>query len=171
MTQVGIIGAGPAGLLLSHLLHLQGIQSVVLDNRTRQTIEETVRAGVLENGTVDLLVETGVGDRLKAEGAEHGGIYLRFDGQTHHIDFRALTGRSITVYAQHEVLKDLIAARLAAGGDVRFGVSDVVAEDVTGDRPRIRFVQDGQEQVLDCDFVAGCDGSQTRTRYLIPEDA
>ena len=169
-TQVGIIGAGPAGLLLSHLLHLQGIDSVVLDIRTRQTIEETVRAGVLENGTVDLLVETGLGDRLKVEGAEHGGIYLRFDGETHRIDFRALTGRSITVYAQHEVLKDLIAARLAAGGDVRLGVSDVTAEDVTSDRPRIRFVQDGEEQVLECDFVAGCDGSQTRTRYLIPED-
>jgi p-hydroxybenzoate 3-monooxygenase len=169
MTQVGIIGAGPAGLMLSHLLHLQGIESVVLDNRDRKTIEETVRAGVLENGTVDLLVETGVGDRLKAEGAEHGGIYLRFDGETHRIDFRALTGRSITVYAQHEVLKDLIAARLAAGGDLRLGVSDVVAEDVTGDGPRIRFVQDGEEQVLECDFVAGCDGSQTRTRYLVPD--
>jgi p-hydroxybenzoate 3-monooxygenase len=168
-TSVGIVGAGPAGLMLSHLLHLQGIESVVLDNRTRTTIEETVRAGVLENGTVDLLVETGVGDRLKAEGAEHAGIYLRFDGQTHRIDFRALTGRAITVYAQHEVLKDLIAARLAAGGDLRLGVSDVVAEDVTSDRPRIRFVQDGEEEVLDCDFVAGCDGSQTKTRYLIPD--
>jgi p-hydroxybenzoate 3-monooxygenase len=169
VTQVGIVGAGPAGLLLSHLLHLQGIESVVLDIRTRQTIEETVRAGVLENGTVDLLVETGLGDRLKAEGAEHEGIYLRFAGQTHRIDFRALTGRAITVYAQHEVLKDLIAARLAAGGDLRLGVSDVVAENVDSDRPRIRFVQDGEEQVLECDFVAGCDGSQTKTRYLIPD--
>ena len=131
--------------MLSHLLHLQGIDSVVLDKRTRQEIEGTVRAGVLEQGTVDLLVETGVGDRLKAEGAEHSGIYLRFAGETRRIDFSALTGRAVTVYAQHEVLKDLIAARLAANGKVLFGVDDCVVEEVTTDRPRIRFAADGQE--------------------------
>ena len=155
--------------MLSHLLHLQGIDSVVLDKRTRQEIEGTVRAGVLEQGTVDLLVETGVGDRLKAEGAEHSGIYLRFAGETRRIDFSALTGRAVTVYAQHEVLKDLIAARLAANGKVLFGVDDCVVEEVTTDRPRIRFAADGQEQVLECDLVAACDGSQTRSRSLIPE--
>ena len=168
-TQVGIVGAGPAGLMLSHLLHLQGIDSVVLDTRTREDIEGTVRAGVLEQGTVDLLVETGLGDRLKAEGHEHHGIGLRFAGETHRIDFTALTGRAVTVYAQHEVLKDLIAARLAAGGEILFGVSETAVEDITTDRARIRYVADGREQVLECDVVAACDGSQTRSRALIPE--
>ena len=168
-TRVGIVGAGPAGLVLSHLLHLQGIESVVLDKRTRQEIEETVRAGVLEQGTVDLLVETGVGERLRTQGAEHEGILLRFAGETHRVDLKELTGRAVTVYAQHEVLKDLIAARLAAGGQTVFGVSVVSVENVTGDRPVIRYRKDGAEQVLECDFVGGCDGSQTATRQLIPE--
>ncbi len=168
-TQVAIVGAGPAGLVLSHLLHLQGIESVVLDRRSRQDIEETVRAGVLEQGTVDLLVETGLGDRLKAQGAEHGGIHLRFGGETHRIDFQALTGRSVTVYAQHEVLKDLIAARLAAGGTIAFGVDDSWVEDVTTDRPRVRYLVDGVEHVVEADVVAACEGSQTRSRSLIPE--
>ncbi len=170
-TQVAIVGAGPAGLMLSHLLHLQGIESVVLDTRSREDIEGTVRAGVLEQGTVDLLTATGLGDRLKAEGAEHEGILLRFADETHRIDFAALTGRSVTVYAQHEVLKDLIAARLAAGGQLLLGVDSTAVEEVTSDRPRVRFVQDGVEQVLECDVVAACEGSQTRSRYLIPEGA
>lgn len=170
-TQVAIVGAGPAGLMLSHLLHLQGIESVVLDKRSRQDIEQTVRAGVLEQGTVDLLVETGVGDRLLAEGAEHSGIHLRFDGETHRVDFAALTGKSVTVYAQHEVLKDLIAARLAAGGTILFGLEDTWVEDVTTDRPRVRYVADGVEHVLEADVVAACEGSQTRSRFLIPEGA
>ena len=168
-TRVGIVGAGPAGLMLSHLLHLQGIDSVVLDSRSRRDIEGTVRAGVLEQGSVDLLVSTGLGERLEAEGAEHHGIYLRFGGETRRIDMHGLTGRAVTVYAQHEVLKDLIAARLGAGGDIRFGISDVQIEDVAGEQPLIRFTQDGEEQVLECDFVAGCDGSRTQTRALIPE--
>src|SRR6185369_1176696 len=116
-TRVGIVGAGPAGLLLSHLLHLQGIDSVLLENRTREDIEGTIRAGVLEQGTVDLLGETGVGERMKREGMLHHGIELRFGAQGHRIDLSELTGgRAITVYAQHEVIQDLVAARLAAGG-------------------------------------------------------
>ena len=168
-TRVAIVGAGPAGLLLSHLLHLQGVESVVVDLRSREDIEQTVRAGVLEQPTVDLLTEVGLGDRLKAEGQEHHGISLQFAGERRRIDLLGLTGRAVTVYAQHEVLKDLIAARRAAGGDLRFGVTDVTVEGVEGDAPRLRFTEDGQEQVVDCDFVAGCDGSQTGTRSLLPE--
>jgi p-hydroxybenzoate 3-monooxygenase len=169
-TQVGIVGAGPAGLMLSHLLHLRGIESVVLDKRSRQEIEETIKAGVLEQGTVDLMVETGVGDRLKRDGFVHQGIELRFAGRGHRIDLFELTGgRTVTVYAQHEVLKDLIKARLDAGGQILFGVSDVSVEDVTSEAPRIRFTAaDGTRQELACDFVGGCDGSQTYCRFLIP---
>ncbi len=169
-TQVGIVGAGPAGLMLSHLLHLRGIESVVIDKRSRQDIEETIRAGVLEQGTVDLMTETGVGARLKQEGFVHHGIYLRFGGRSHRINMYELTGgRAVTVYAQHEVLKDLIKARLDAGGQLLFGVDDVSVEDVTTDAPKIRFSSDGARQELDCDFVAGCDGSQTICRFLIPD--
>jgi p-hydroxybenzoate 3-monooxygenase len=168
-TDVAIVGAGPAGLVLSHLLHLEGITSVVLDTRSREDIERTVRAGVLEQGTVDLLVGTGVGDRLLAEGTVHAGTNLRFDGETHRIDFAALTGRTVTVYAQHEVLKDLIAARLAADGQILFGVGSTAVEDVTTDRPRVRFELDGTEQVLEADVVVACEGSHSRSRSLIPE--
>src|SRR5712671_1655190 len=120
-TQVGIVGAGPAGLLLSHLLHLEGIESVVLELRSRAEIESTIRAGVLEQGTVDLLTEVGVGGRMKREGAVHRGINLRFAGETHRIDLHELTGgKAITLYAQHEVIKDLVAARLAASGALLF---------------------------------------------------
>jgi p-hydroxybenzoate 3-monooxygenase len=156
--------------MLSHLLHLRGIESVVIDKRSRQDIEETIRAGVLEQGTVDLMTETGVGARLKQEGFVHHGIYLRFGGRSHRINMYELTGgRAVTVYAQHEVLKDLIKARLDAGGQLLFGVDDVSVEDVTTDAPKIRFSSDGARQELDCDFVAGCDGSQTICRFLIPD--
>ena len=158
-TQVGIIGAGPAGLVLSHLLHLQGIGSVVLENRSRQYCEERVRAGVLEQGTVDLLCETGVGERLKKEGLVHTGIELRFGGKGHHIDFRELTGgKTITIYGQSEVLKDLTNARLAAGGQVYFEVEDVSVHDVAGAKPEIKFRKDGKAEELTCDFIGGCDG-------------
>ncbi|MBV8869968.1 MAG: FAD-dependent monooxygenase, partial [Acetobacteraceae bacterium] len=120
-TQVGIVGAGPAGLMLSHLLHLRGIESVVVESRSRETIEATIRAGVLEQGTVDLMVQTGIGDRLRREGFVHHGIELRFGGRGHRVNFYELTGgRVVTVYAQHEVLKDLIRARLEAGGQILF---------------------------------------------------
>jgi p-hydroxybenzoate 3-monooxygenase len=169
-TQVGIVGAGPAGLMLSHLLHQRGIDSVVIDLRTRADIEETIKAGVLEQGTVDLMTRTGVGDRLRRDGFVHHGINLAFAGELHRINLYELTGgRAVTVYAQHEVLKDLIAKRLADGGDVRFGVTDTSVEGLTGDRPVLRFVDDGGPQELECDFVAGCDGSRTYTRFLMPE--
>src|SRR5215207_4056157 len=169
-TQVGIVGAGPAGLMLSHLLHLRGVDSVVLDLRTREDIEETIKAGVLEQSTVDLMTQTGLGDRMRRDGFVHHGINLAFSGELHRIDMYELTGgRAVTVYAQHEVLKDLIAKRLEDGGDLRFGVSDTAVEGLTGDRPTIRFVREGQPQELECDFVVGADGSRTQTRYLIPE--
>ncbi len=168
-TQVGIVGAGPAGLMLAHLLHQQGVESVVVDTRTREEIEGTIRAGVLEQSTVDLMASTGVGDRVKQQGVVHHGIELRFGGRGHRIDFDDLTGgRGVTIYPQHEVLIDLIDKRLADGGEIRFGVSDVAVEDVTGETPVVRFREDGTEEVLHCDLVAGCDGSQTMTRHLIP---
>src|SRR6202795_269871 len=129
-TKVGIVGPGPAGLMLSHLLHLSGIESVVIENRSRQYVQERVRAGVLEQGTVDLMIETGVGERLKREGLVHFGVNLRFGGRTHRIDFDDLTGgRAITIYAQHEVIKDLSNARLAAGGQIFYEVDDVSIHD------------------------------------------
>ena len=170
-TQVGIVGAGPAGLLLSHLLHLEGIESVVLESRSREAVEQTIRAGVLEQGTVDLLTSVGVGDRMQREGAVHHGIELRFDGRGHRIDFPSLTGgRAIMLYAQHEVLKDLIKARLEAGGDIRFEAHAVGVDDLDSDRPRVRFQQDGRDQELECDVVAGCDGSWGVCLPAIPAD-
>jgi p-hydroxybenzoate 3-monooxygenase len=171
-TRVGIVGAGPAGLLLSHLLHLQGIESVVLENRTREEIEGTIRAGVLEQGTVDLLTDSGLGERMKREGMLHHGIELRFGGRGHRIDLSELTGgRAITVYAQHEVIKDLVAARLGAGGDIRFGVEGVAARDFDTAEPRIAFRQNGAAHELACDFIAGCDGFHGVCRPAIPARA
>jgi p-hydroxybenzoate 3-monooxygenase len=168
-TQVGIVGAGPAGLLLSHLLHLAGIESVVIETRTREDVEGTIRAGVLEQGTVDLLTETGVGERLHREAFFHRGVYLRFNGETHHIDMQALTGgKRVTVYAQHEVIKDLVKARLDAKGDIRFGVSDVKLEGIDSARPAIAFTQGGAAKRIECDFIAGCDGSHSMSRHSIP---
>jgi len=158
-TQVGIVGAGPAGLVLSHLLHLQGIESILVENRSRQYCEERVRAGVLEQGTVDLLCKSGVGERLKKEGLVHGGIELRFRGKGHRIDFRELTdGKTITIYGQSEVLKDLTNARLAAGGQVYFEIEDVSLHGFETDRPKICFRRNAQPEELTCDFIAGCDG-------------
>ncbi|MGW0248672.1 4-hydroxybenzoate 3-monooxygenase [Nocardia goodfellowii] len=169
-TQVGIIGAGPAGLLLAHLLHLRGIESVVLETRSREDVEGTIRAGVLEQGTVDLLTDTGVGARLHREGHQHNGIELRFDGRGHRIDFAELTGRAVTVYPQHEVLKDLIARRLADGGEIRFGATVTAVEGITTEAPVIRFTDaDGTSGVLRCELILGGDGSRTVTRALIPE--
>ena len=169
-TQVGIVGAGPAGLMLSHLLHLEGIDSVVLENRSRASVEATLRAGVLEHGTVELLKSTGVGKRMLGEGAVHKGIELRFGGRGHRIDFVDLTGgKTIVLYAQHEVLKDLIAARLAAGGTILFEALDARLDDVDTDAPRIRFRLDGQPRELACDFIAGCDGFHGVSRAAIPE--
>jgi p-hydroxybenzoate 3-monooxygenase len=158
-TQVGIVGAGPAGLLLAHLLRLRGIESVVLEARSREYVEARVRAGVLEQTTVDLLDSAGVAERLHREGLVHQGLELRFDGRGHRIDFAELTGgRAITVYGQQEVVKDLIAARLDAGGELRFEVEDVSLHDLETERPCIRFAHEGAEHALRCDVVAGCDG-------------
>ncbi|MER6583296.1 4-hydroxybenzoate 3-monooxygenase [Nonomuraea sp. NPDC001023] len=166
-TQVGIIGAGPAGLLLSHLLHLRGISSVVLEKRSRAYVERRVRAGVLEQGTVDTLVEAGVGARLLREGLPHHGIELRYGGAGHRIAFDELVpGRAITVYGQQEVVKDLIAARLAAGGDLRFEVEDVEVHSPESG-PYLTF--GGQR--LDCDVIAGCDGFHGVSRPSVPDGA
>jgi p-hydroxybenzoate 3-monooxygenase len=166
-TQVGIVGAGPAGLILSHLLYLEGIESVVLEYATRQHVEERVRAGVLEQGTVELLCEMGVGERLLRQGLVHRGVEFRFSGRSQRIDFQELIGRTITVYAQHEVIKDLIAARLATGGNIVFEAKDVSVHDVT-ESPRIRYRRDGIEHELACDFIAGCDGFHGICRPSIP---
>jgi p-hydroxybenzoate 3-monooxygenase len=172
-TQVGIVGAGPAGLLLSHLLHLQGISSIIVEARSRDYVEARIRAGVLEQGTVDLLNETGLGDRMRREGLIHRGITLRYDGRSHRIDFADLTaGKAITVYGQHDVVKDLIAARLKAGGQILFEASDVRLQDLDSPHPTIRFRdEDGEAQGLLCDFVAGCDGSHGVCRTFIPAAA
>jgi len=151
---VGIVGAGPAGLVLAQLLHLEDIDSVVLEDRSREYVEQRIRAGVLEQGTVDLLTDIGVGERLQREGLVHDGIELQFAGERHRIDFPSLTGgRRITVYGQQEVVKDLIAARLATGRPLHFEVSDVRVA-----APVIRYRRGDDEVELTCDFVAGCDG-------------
>ncbi|WP_462409786.1 4-hydroxybenzoate 3-monooxygenase [Neobacillus sp. Marseille-QA0830] len=168
-TQVGIIGAGPAGLLLSHLLFLQGIDSVILESRSREEIEGTIRAGVLEQGTVDLLNSIGVGERMMREGKVHHGIELQFDGIRRRIDFDRLTGgKSIMVYAQHEVIKDLVAARLQAGGKILFQVSETTPHHIDTDNPKITFTYQGEQQELECDFIAGCDGYHGPSRKAIP---
>jgi p-hydroxybenzoate 3-monooxygenase len=166
---VVIVGAGPAGLVLSQLLDLAGIDSVVLEVRSRHYVEHRVRAGVLEHPTVELLCGIGAGDRLRREGMEHEGVTLRFDGADHRIDFRALTGRSITVYGQQEVVKDLIALRLGAGGDLRFEAAEVAVHDVEGDAPSVTYVDVvGVRHRLHCDVAAGCDGFHGVCRPSIP---
>ena len=170
-TQVGIVGAGPAGLVLGHLLHLQGIDSVVLEIRSREYCQERVRAGLLEQITADLLTEIGVGERMKREGLVHHGINLRFRGRTHRIDFADLTGRSITIYGQGEVIKDLVDARHAIGGPIFFEVEDVSVHDLASSRPRILFQNSGQQTELTCDFLAGCDGFHGVCRPSIPASA
>jgi p-hydroxybenzoate 3-monooxygenase len=168
-TQVGIVGAGPAGLVLSHLLHLEGIESVVLESHRRDYIEQRIRAGVLEQGTVDLLTESGVGNRLKREGLVHHGIELRFGGKGHRIDLTGLTGgKSITIYAQHEVVRDLIDARLAAKGQILFDAEAVSLADIEG-TPKIQYTQKGEAKELSCDFIAGCDGFHGICRPRMPK--
>ena len=166
-TQVGIVGGGPAGLVLAHLLHRRGIESVVLEARDREYVQQRVRAGVLEQGTVDLLTEMGVGERLKRHGIVHEGVELRFDGHGHRIALSDLTGgRAITIYGQQEVVKDLINARLQANAPLLFEVSDVKLELEGG--PRIDFTHEGNAHTLDCDLIAGCDGFHGVARGSIP---
>ena len=168
-TQIAIIGAGPAGLMLGHLLHLRGIDSVILESRSRDYVIERVRAGVLEQGTVDLMTAAGVGERLRREGMRHAGIYLAFGGSRHRIDMAELTGgRAITVYGQNEVVKDLIAARLATGRPLHFDAAEVTPSRLTDATPRVTFVAEGERHELTCDFVAGCDGFHGVCRTMIP---
>jgi p-hydroxybenzoate 3-monooxygenase len=168
-TQVGIVGAGPAGLTLARLLERAGIESVILERQTRDHVEHRIRAGVLEQGTVDLLRDAGVGERMEREGIVHGGIYLQFDGERHHVPLHELTGRSIVIYGQTEVVKDLIAARLASELPLLFEVDDMSVHDLETERPRIRFTHGGGEQELECDVVAGCDGFHGVCRTAIPD--
>ena len=168
-TQVGIVGAGPAGLVLAHLLQRAGIESVVLESQTRQYIEERVRAGVLEQGTVDLLNELGLGERMMRQGLMHYGVELRFGGRGHRIDFKELTGgKGVMIYAQHEVIKDLVAARLTSSGQILFEVKEVSIHGFDSEKPAIRFTQNGAPMELQCDFIAGCDGFHGVCRDSIP---
>lgn len=167
-TQVAIIGAGPAGLLLSHLLHLNGIESVVIESRSQAEIEATIRAGVLEQGTMDILREAGVGARMQAEGALHHGFELAFDGRRHRIDLTGLTGKAITVYPQHEVIKDLVAARQAAQGQLLFEVDTVALHDVDTAAPSVSFRHHGEARRIEADFVIGCDGYHGVSRPAMP---
>src|SRR3954447_18963156 len=164
-TQVGIVGAGPAGLMLAHLLHRQGIESVVLEARDRDYVEKRVRAGLLEQNTVDLMTETGVGERLQREGLHHHGIYLRTPEWTHRIDMQELAGRSVWIYGQQEVVKDLIAARLEYDGPLHFEVENVAVHALETDRPRITF----DDHEIECDVIAGCDGFHGICRPSIPD--
>jgi p-hydroxybenzoate 3-monooxygenase len=170
-TQVGIVGSGPSGLLLAQLLHLHGIETVILEQRSRAYVEGRVRAGVLEQGTVATLSEAGVGDRLRRKGLVHEGIHLSVGGRLHRIDFKVLVGASVTVYGQTEVTKDLIEARLAAGGQILFEAEDVGVHGFDGKRPKIRFTQGGRRRELACDFIAGCDGFHGVCRASMPPGA
>jgi p-hydroxybenzoate 3-monooxygenase len=168
-TQVAILGAGPAGLLLAHLLSLHRIESVVLETKSRSYVESRIRAGVLEHGTAQLLCDTGVGERLKRQGMRHKGINLGYSGEIHRIDLSDLTdGKAITVYGQHEVVKDLIAARISSGGKILFEVDDVFVDALSTNRPRVTFRHEGRDCELTGDWLAGCDGSHGVSRTSVP---
>jgi p-hydroxybenzoate 3-monooxygenase len=170
-TQVAIIGAGPAGLLLGQLLQRAGVDATIVERQTPGHVQSRIRAGVLEQGTVELLEEAGVAARLHAEGLAHGGIELAFDGARHRIDLQGLTGRHVTVYGQTEVTRDLMAARAATGATTLYEAADVSIEGFDTASPRVRFRKDGRDQVLDCDFVAGCDGYHGVSRASVPPGA
>ena len=170
-TQVAIIGAGPAGLLLGQLLHRAGVDATIVERQTPEHVQSRIRAGVLEQGTVELLEEAGVAARLHAEGLPHGGIELAFDGARHRIDLQGLTGRHVTVYGQTEVTRDLMAARAASGAITVYEAADVSIEGFDTASPRVRWRKDGRDHVLDCDFVAGCDGYHGVSRASVPAGA
>ena len=168
-TQVGIVGAGPAGLMLARLLHLQGIESVIIENRSRNYIENRIRAGLIEHWAADLLSDLGVGERMRQEGMLHWGINIGINGDLHRIDFKALVNKRVTIYGQQEVVKDLVERRLTDGGALLFEVSDVSIHDLTGKQPKIRFSHEGRQQEISCDFIAGCDGFHGVCRPSIPD--
>jgi p-hydroxybenzoate 3-monooxygenase len=168
-TQVAIIGAGPAGLMLAHLLHLAGVTSVVVETRSRDYVENRIRAGVLEHHVVDMMDQAGVGARMHREGLPHEGTQLLFGGVLHRIDFQDLVGHSVMVYGQHEVVRDLIAARIGAGIPPLFDCSDVAVDGFESGAPQVRFNHGGQAQVLDCDLIAGCDGFHGVCRPTLPQ--
>jgi p-hydroxybenzoate 3-monooxygenase len=170
-TQVAVVGAGPAGLMLSHLLRLEGIDSIILENRSREYIESRIRAGLIEQWASDLLVETGVGERMQREGMFHNGVYFAFAGALHYINFRELVDKGITIYGQQEVIKDLVARRLADGGQILFEVADVSVHDLGGKAPKIRFLHAGKQHEIVCDFIGGCDGFHGICRPSIPASA
>jgi p-hydroxybenzoate 3-monooxygenase len=171
-TQVGIIGAGPSGLVLAHMLRQRGIESVVIEARSRAHCEQRVRAGVLENDAAQLLEDIGVGERMRREGLVHSGIVLRFTRRDHRIDMADLTGgRTITVYGQHEVIKDLIVAAYAADQRLLFDACDVAVDEITSAQPVIRYSHDGVAHTLECDIIAGCDGFHGVSRASIPSGA
>src|SRR3954451_16370294 len=169
-TQGGIVGAGPASLMLADLLNLQGMESVILEARDRDSVDKGVRAGLLEQNTIDLMTDTGVGDRLEREGMHHEGIYLRTPEWTHHVDMQALAGRSIWIYGQQEVVKDLITARLGYDGPLLFEAHGVRVHDLESDKPRITYTHDGTAVELECDVIASCDGFHGVCRPLIPSE-
>lgn len=166
-TQVGILGAGPAGLFLAHLLHRAGIESMVLERRSRYYVERRVRAGVLEHNAAQMLRDAGIGERLDREGLEHGGIHIRFDGESHRIDFKSLTGRTIFVYGQQEIVKDLIAARLDTNAPILFEAEAHTINEIDTDHPAVVFTYEGREQTMECDYIAGCDGSHGIGRVAV----
>lgn len=169
-TQIAIIGAGPAGLLLAQLLHQHGIDSVVLETRSREYIEHRLRAGVLEHPSVEILKTAGVGERLLREGLVHRGIHLQFAGAAHRIDIASLTGKTVTVYGQQDVVRDLVAARLDSARPLFFEVGHVSVHDIDTQSPLVRFQSGGVDQTIACDFVAGCDGFHGICRDSIPAD-
>ncbi len=157
-TQVGIVGAGPAGLMLSHLLHRAGIDTFLIEARSRDYCEARIRAGLIEQWVVDLLSETGIGERMKREAMFHDGIYFSFDDALHHINLRKHCGRGVAVYGQQEIVKDLIARRLADDGQLHFEAQGMTLADIDSRKPTIHFTKDGKQQTIECDFIAGCDG-------------
>ena len=169
-TQVGIVGGGPSGLLLAQLLRQAGVESVVLERQSRDYVLSRIRAGVLERGTVELLQQAGVGERVQREGLVHDGVMLQFDSRLHRIDFRELVGASVTVYGQTEVTRDLMNARDASGGLTVYEAQDVTPIDFGSDRPRLRYRKDGVEHELECDYIAGCDGFHGVCRASVPAD-
>ena len=168
-TQVGIIGAGPAGLMLARLLHLQGIESIIIENRSRDYIENRIRAGLIEHWAADFLVDVGVGSRMQREGMLHWGINVGINGDLHRLDFKKLVNKRVTIYGQQEVVKDLVERRISDRAPLLFQVDDVTVHDLKMQKPKIRFRHDGRTQEIDCDFIAGCDGFHGVCRPSIPD--